>query len=784
MSLDHGHQEFDVQAHAHILELVASPLWIYDCTIKRNLWGNSAAMELFGCREQEVFCVSQFDDRGVWAPEDVLTWTELNNNIQTEVQDGKKEIKLIVKSDRPAPGLLALAKGNIVVKALFKPLAITVLGVERVVSLVQIVEQHSADAEDNHLRMVEMCDNHPMFQFLFDINGNLLAANKRAMVNMTEHLGACRRYTLKSYLSMGESDGEVSTDDMYHEAMKVIFEEKKPCHRFPQLRASKRIPGKYRWVLYEMWPLTDPITQQPCALVCEQNITQVKSLEEQFRKQNQRLEEQLEEALAQRDMRHKSAIDIDTPADKTLKLLDKIMRGHEVAAKEAMELHDAIVRSGDLRQPVNFNEQVLEQSQSCLMDQEVGHSLIQLLSSRKTAVQERCEGDDGPTSSSGNHHVPSGEQVPDAQDIIQFTRNMPDDVMTMLFEVDSWQFDAFKLMDVTGGRPLSVLAHHLFKRYDLIDKFQLDEMRLVQFLLRIEEGYPSNPYHNRMHAADVLQSLHVLLCQGGLRQGNICDDLSMLSCYLAAIIHDYQHKGVNNDFLVRTGDNLAILYNDRSPMENHHLAATFQLLNSDQYNFLPKIQHKAMEAIRKQVIEMVLATDMKQHFAIHSMFQAKMQSLMGSSSTSAAAVASSRGSPQNSSPLLRVLDDDIRNLVLQLALKCADLGHLSSPRRVHKKWVHALEEELFRQGDCEKLSGLQVSPLMDREKHGITKSQVGFFDIVALPLFQSFAQTFVEASPMLEAVRNNYNMWREEAAMGPAPSLSQQQAARMMRPSK
>jgi hypothetical protein len=154
----------------------------------------------------------------------------------------------------------------------------------------------------------------------------------------------------------------------------------------------------------------------------------------------------------------------------------------------------------------------------------------------------------------------------------------------------------------------------------LVEKFQLDEMRLVQFLHRVEEGYPSNPYHNRMHAADVLQSLHVLLCQGGLMQSNVCDDLSLLSCYLAAvskcsflqirlliindyqhngvnntllcrsymtintrdwtiiccadhtwlstqgieqwsavqIIHDYQHKGVNNDFLVRTGDNLAV----------------------------------------------------------------------------------------------------------------------------------------------------------------------------------------------------------------------------------
>jgi hypothetical protein len=43
--------------------------------------------------------------------------------------------------------------------------------------------------------------------------------------------------------------------------------------------------------------------------------------------------------------------------------------------------------------------------------------------------------------------------------------------------------------------------------------------------------------------------------------------------------------------------------------------------------------------------------------------------------------------------------------------------------------------------------------------------QVGFFDIVALPLFQSFAQAFADAIPMLDAVKDNYAMWREEAAV-------------------
>lgn len=44
---------------------------------------------------------------------------------------------------------------------------------------------------------------------------------------------------------------------------------------------------------------------------------------------------------------------------------------------------------------------------------------------------------------------------------------------------------------------------------------------------------------------------------------------------------------------------------------------------------------------------------------------------------------------------------------------------------VHCRWVALLEEEFFRQGDMEKAHNLPVSPLFDRNKPGITKSQVG-----------------------------------------------------------
>ena len=138
-----------------------------------------------------------------------------------------------------------------------------------------------------------------------------------------------------------------------------------------------------------------------------------------------------------------------------------------------------------------------------------------------------------------------------------------------------------------------------------------------------------------------------------------------------------------------------------------------------------------------------------------------------------------------------------------MSLKCADLGHLAASKEVHCNWVNRLEEEVrmdqeqqlgrstgsresgtkcavcryaesllkdmtprwmprplqfFAQGDRELEAGLPISPLMDRTKEGITRSQPGFFSIVALPLFQSLCNFFPGCTPMLTAVKDNYSL--------------------------
>ena len=44
---------------------------------------------------------------------------------------------------------------------------------------------------------------------------------------------------------------------------------------------------------------------------------------------------------------------------------------------------------------------------------------------------------------------------------------------------------------------------------------------------------------------------------------------------------------------------------------------------------------------------------------------------------------------------------------------------------MHTRWLGLLEEEFFRQGDLERGAGLPISPLFDRTKQGVSKSQVG-----------------------------------------------------------
>ena len=54
-----------------------------------------------------------------------------------------------------------------------------------------------------------------------------------------------------------------------------------------------------------------------------------------------------------------------------------------------------------------------------------------------------------------------------------------------------------------------------------------------------------------------------------------------------------------------TGSELALMYNDESVLENHHLAVAFKLLQNQDCDIFANLSKKQRQTFRKMVIDMV-----------------------------------------------------------------------------------------------------------------------------------------------------------------------------------
>lgn len=70
----------------------------------------------------------------------------------------------------------------------------------------------------------------------------------------------------------------------------------------------------------------------------------------------------------------------------------------------------------------------------------------------------------------------------------------------------SWEFDIFRLEELSNKRPLQFLGMNLLLYFDVPNILNCDETTLYNWLTVIELNYRSgNTYHNSTHAADVMQ---------------------------------------------------------------------------------------------------------------------------------------------------------------------------------------------------------------------------------------------------------------------------------------
>ncbi|XP_034026398.1 cAMP-specific 3',5'-cyclic phosphodiesterase 4D isoform X3 [Thalassophryne amazonica] len=331
-----------------------------------------------------------------------------------------------------------------------------------------------------------------------------------------------------------------------------------------------------------------------------------------------------------------------------------------------------------------------------------------------------------------------------------------DELAKELEHVNKWGLNIFKISEFSGNRPLTVMMYTIFQERDLLKTFKIPLDTFITYLMTLEDHYHGDvAYHNNIHAADVTQSTHVLLSSPALEA--VFTDLEILAAIFASAIHDVDHPGVSNQFLINTNSELALMYNDSSVLENHHLAVGFKLLQEENCDIFQNLTKKQRQSLRKMVIDIVLATDMSKHMNL----LADLKTMVETKKVTSSGVL-----------LLDNYSDRIQ--VLQNMVHCADLSNPTKPLQLYRQWTDRIMEEFFSQGDRERERGMEISPMCDKHNASVEKNQVGFIDYIVHPLWETWADlVHPDAQDILDMLEDNREWYQSTIPQSPSPALDE-----------
>lgn len=253
-----------------------------------------------------------------------------------------------------------------------------------------------------------------------------------------------------------------------------------------------------------------------------------------------------------------------------------------------------------------------------------------------------------------------------------------------------------------------------------------------KFVLTVKNCYRPNPYHNFLHAFCVTHAMANIIS----RYHHIFTGVERKGLMVAALCHDVDHRGYNNNFIQLTRHYLSSLY-EVSSLENHHFAITKIILQ--ECKMFKYIKSTMFDELLAEIYECIIATDLSLYF------QGKME-------------------------LKRIADEKTftfkdlnhRRLVKSLMMTACDLSGQTKPLQICQKITEDVYEEFYLQGDVEKRMGYLPLPTMDRDKKGmIAENQVQFLSVVVLPCVETVSRIFGALSPMVWDCKTLVSQWRD-----------------------
>lgn len=169
----------------------------------------------------------------------------------------------------------------------------------------------------------------------------------------------------------------------------------------------------------------------------------------------------------------------------------------------------------------------------------------------------------------------------------------------------------FNVNNYSSKKILCNIAFNIFKNMFDLSELKISQDCLKEFIHQVSLYYHNNPYHNFRHAVAVLQFTYLLINKTEAKK--FMNKYELFGLMIASFVHDIDHPGHTNFFEVNLKSHLALKYNDKSVLENHHCSLAFFILHSKNVQLLRNLDENDFSVVREMVIECVLSTDMKFH---------------------------------------------------------------------------------------------------------------------------------------------------------------------------
>lgn len=329
-----------------------------------------------------------------------------------------------------------------------------------------------------------------------------------------------------------------------------------------------------------------------------------------------------------------------------------------------------------------------------------------------------------------------------------------------------------------GYQPLFALVPAAFEFFGLHKATGFSEPALSSFVQGIEEEYLPVPYHNFLHAFVTFHLVFLAMVEmAGDQRQNLqgvvgLQPIDLLGLFLAALGHDVGHRGSNNGFEIATMSDLAVTYNDISPLENHHAAVTWARLRSSRPSLSDLLQSEKLRRLRTVLVCSILRTDMAKHNEHVTWLRSgnirdhvdAASDTVGVTRSDAPKASGERGICESTKDLCAVV------------LHCADIGHPCLPWSTHQHFSLLACTELFEQFQSETALGLPTLPFMGKDPRGppqeMGPSQSGFVTFVVMPAwhaFNSFTDGALEAQ--VDEMQRNKDNWDRVAKGDLVPDM-------------